>query len=209
VGTGGTRPMTDIQWKGLVNQVLYAVMFQRALDGTAVDETARNMIYRRTLRDGAGAYRAAAEAALGQPGPLVDQIPTRHSEEAFRDFLRRLVERLDALRPWPEPPFVSQPLEEWAAFADGRAIARVEAPYMRVSHILNELFLPIPGDDERRRMGVILRLADGRVVALVGAPGAGERVLLLQRAAGGDPAATIAAFRAATGLSADLVTPLT
>lgn len=94
--------MSDGDWKGVVNQILFGVMFTPQLDGTAADQMAAAMVERRYFGDGPAVYADAVEQALRYTGPLTDEIDTPHSEELFRAFLGQLAARLEARRPWPQ-----------------------------------------------------------------------------------------------------------
>jgi hypothetical protein len=194
-------------WRGLANGVLYTLTFVRSLDEAAVENAARNIIGRGTLRAGPQVYRDALAQGLASGAPLTGDLPDGPDEAAARDFLTRLLHRLDALRPWPEPPYLRQPIEQWPTFDHGRAIARVGESLMNVQDRIRERFEPLPVGDGALA-GMILRLASGETVALLGSYERGNPVTLLQRDPG-DPAATIAAFRAATNLPEDAVVPLT
>lgn len=92
--------------------VLYGVQFDRHLDEKAVARIAQfflegpsgplfgGSLGNLTPQEG---YTALVEA-LGLSVKLTEllPLPVHHSEQQFRDFLQRLLERLDAMRPWPE-----------------------------------------------------------------------------------------------------------
>jgi hypothetical protein len=196
----------DGQWRGVVNQIVYGLIFAKRLDDAVVDDVARNIVARGTLRASPEVYREAITRALAS-ATLEDPFDTPHTEAELRDFLARLGERLDQLRPWPEPRFTKVDISEWPSFEGGRAIARIERTKMQVEASLREAFDRLPIGDGGLS-GLILALPSGRTVALLGRSGVGNRVILLQREPG-DPAATIAAFREATGLPEDEVAPLT
>lgn len=90
-------------WRGVNGGVLYSVQFARELDDTVVDRIARWLLgeplWDLTQQQ---EYDALAEA-LRSDAQLTEFIPEAHTEEAYRDFLRRLLARLDEARPWPDP----------------------------------------------------------------------------------------------------------
>jgi hypothetical protein len=89
------------QWRRVNNGVLYSVQFAQELDGAEVDRIARWLLGR-PLWDltQQQEYDALAQA-LRSDAQLTELIPDRHTEEAYRDFLHRLLARLDEARPWP------------------------------------------------------------------------------------------------------------
>jgi hypothetical protein len=90
-------------WKGRINAILYGLIFTRQLDDAAVATMADALVEARTMPGGPAVYLAAIEQALRFDGPLNEMISAPHSEEAVRDFLRRLAAELRGRRPWPEP----------------------------------------------------------------------------------------------------------
>ncbi|SCG67621.1 hypothetical protein [Micromonospora coxensis] len=87
-------------WKGVVNQILYGLIFTRDLDDDAASRMADAMVERRHFGAGPGVYAAAIVRARRHRGPLTDEMPTPHGEEGFRAFLELLAAELDARRPW-------------------------------------------------------------------------------------------------------------
>ena len=91
------------EWKGVVNQILYGLIFTPKLDETTAAKMATAMVERRYFGDGPEVYADAIAQALPYHGPLTDEIDTPHSEEQFRAFLHWLGSHLDAQRPWQQP----------------------------------------------------------------------------------------------------------
>ncbi|TDC81180.1 hypothetical protein E1193_15500 [Micromonospora sp. KC606] len=87
-------------WKGVVNQILYGLIFTRVLDEVAASRMADAMVERRSLAAGPRVYAAAIAQARRHRGPLTDELPTPHTEEAFRAYLELLATELDSRRPW-------------------------------------------------------------------------------------------------------------
>ncbi|MFX0591645.1 hypothetical protein [Melissospora conviva] len=197
--------MNTAQWRGLVDHILYAVMFRQSLDDAAVDSTARTILSRQGLAAGPEAYSAAADLALASADPLTQSFDTPHSEQDLRAFLGRLRHRLEELRPWPEPSYVRLPIENWQSFAAARPIAQVGQSLMNVQDRLAERFERLPGDPTRSVL--ILRLESGHTVGLVGSYQPAGPVTLLQRDPG-PPQPVIAALLASTAVSDDMVVPL-
>ncbi|TDC31011.1 hypothetical protein [Micromonospora sp. KC213] len=92
--------MPGNDWKGVVNQILYGLIFTRVLDEAAAGRMADAMVERRNLVAGPRVYAAAIAQARRHRGPLTDELPTPHGEDEFRVFLELLATQLDARRPW-------------------------------------------------------------------------------------------------------------
>ncbi|MCX5118588.1 hypothetical protein OG992_15500 [Micromonospora sp. NBC_00362] len=92
--------MDSRNWKGVINQILYGLMFTPQLDDDSASQMAEAMVERRYFGDGPAVYADAIVQAQQYDGPLIDEIETSHSEQGFRDFLRRLAGELDQRRPW-------------------------------------------------------------------------------------------------------------
>src|SRR5512135_1195421 len=99
--------MTDDQWRGVSNAVLYSVQFDRELDDAVLDRVVR-LLFEQPMWDLSpeDEYSALAQA-VRSPDPLTGDIPQPHSDHEFRGFLQRLLGRLDAMRPWPPLPYQS------------------------------------------------------------------------------------------------------
>jgi hypothetical protein len=95
--------MTEVEWRGPVNQILYGIIYTPILDDKAVDEMAKAMVEHRYFVEGPQRYAEAIPEALKYTEPLADAFETPHSEEQFRDFLARVAKRLESLKPWPKP----------------------------------------------------------------------------------------------------------
>ncbi len=197
--------MTDGQWRGVSNAVLYSVQFDRELDDAALDRVAR-LLFEQPMWDltPEDEYAALAQA-VRSPGPLTGDIPQPHSDQEFRGFLRRLLDRLDAMRPWPPQPYQSLNVSGWGDFAGARPIARIGLSYVKAQERLKRIFDRV--DDGGTREVLLLRLRSGEEVALVGAPGSRE-ITVLQRRSDRSPAQALAEFASVTGFRPEEITPL-
>ena len=197
--------MTGEQWRGVTNVVLYSVQFDRELgDPVAAQDGAVLARKHAVGLTPQAAYDALAQASRSA-APLTGDIPQSHSDQEFREFLRRLLGRLDTLRPWPDLPYRRLDASRWADFAAARPIGRIGMGYVRAQERLRRIFDRL--DDGNSREVLLLRLRSGDEVALVGAPQAAE-VTVLQRASDRPAAQVLAEFVNATGFTADEVTPL-
>jgi hypothetical protein len=180
------------EWQRVTADLLWRAGTVAALTDAVADEAARGLVASRLADRTPALYYDAIGAALASDTPLTSGSDGPHGEEQFRDFLRRVRERMDALRPWPDQPFVQLPVRAWAGFGAGRAIGRIRARFFDLERGL--LLVPdlLPGDDRRRVL--MLRLGGGAEVAILGSPGDTVLTLIRRPATGagaGDQAATI------------------
>jgi hypothetical protein len=206
----GADPVSQPQgWRPFVNGVLYQVQFEPELDAAVVDRVAQGLVSRPLFEQPVETAVAALRAAVDSGDTLTAMIPVRPGEQAARDFLRRLVDRLDRERPWPEPPFRVLDAAHWEQLRTAPPLARIELDWKDVDDRLHRVFTRV--DD---LAVLVLQLGTGDRVAVVDdwqlpwAPDRpdlrGESFLL---SPGPRPAAeVIDAFRAATGLTE--LTPL-
>jgi hypothetical protein len=197
--------MTDDQWRGVSNAVLYSVQFDRELDDAALERVVR-LLFEQPMWDLTpdDEYNALAQAARS-PDPLTGDIPQPHSDQEFRGFLRRLLDRLDAMRPWPPLPYQSLDVSKWDDFAGARPVARIGLSYVKAQERLKRIFDRV--EDGGTREVLLLRLPSGAEVALVGAPGAQE-ITVLQRRSDRPPAQTLAELAKAAGFRPEEIIPL-
>ncbi|NGO13989.1 hypothetical protein G5C60_41965 [Streptomyces sp. HC44] len=90
---------------GVVVAILYCVQFSRELGESEVERIARMMLEQPFYDLTTEEEYASITAALAEDSWDRDLSWQPHDESSVRDFLRRLLERLDELRPWREPPF--------------------------------------------------------------------------------------------------------
>lgn len=187
--------------------ILYTLIFQKDLDDSLVDATARREIE----RPGGGLTTeeiyAQVKQGLASDAILTDSIPdTGHSEQEYRDFLVKVLRRLDELRPWPEQPFRSLDSYTWEHMDSARPAARIKLTTLGVQKRLHKPFTSTADEG----LAIVLRLKSGTEVALRPAwwPGSKDAALLLH-----DPdrplADVLAEFCAATGITADEIAPVT
>ena len=193
--------MTADLWRGTINQILYGAQ-QGRLDDEAVQRYAQLMVDYRVFVDGPDVYLAAIDQALHSAVTLVDGLPVTLDEGEFRDFLRRLRERLVALQPWQPPRFRKLPASHWAAFGDAKGIARIEKSVQSVADRLPSIFDYVTIGDVRLPV-LILRLRTGEDVALMGSVDSKARSVTLLQREQRDPAETIEHFTEFTGLQVE------
>lgn len=132
---------------GLVNGILYSTQFVKTLDDEAVEWIARALLEEPIMHLSPEQEYDAIVAALRSDEPLTGRIPQPHDESTVREFLGRVVRRLDALRPWPELPFVRLSPDHRTEFEGTRPIARVRVPILDIQTRLRDLFHRL--DDSR------------------------------------------------------------
>ncbi|GAA4609555.1 hypothetical protein GCM10023195_38670 [Actinoallomurus liliacearum] len=190
---------------GLINGILYATQFERTLDDEVVGRIARALLEEPILHLTPEQEYEGIVAGLRSEEPLTGQIPQPHDEEAVREFLGKVVRRLDALRPWPELPIATIGPEHWTEFGGARPIARVQVPILDVQGRLRTIFHRL--DDGHDIL--LLRLRSGAEVALI-TPwwvGSDDSALLLKSQDVPAPQ-VIEEFGTATGWGPDDVAPL-
>jgi hypothetical protein len=191
-------------WRGPINGLLYGLIFAPEITDQTVTDCADAALNYTVLGSGPEVYYKAIQTALtsGERLDGLGQLP-QFDQAQIAGFLRALADRLDALRPWPEPKFLRLQASAWATFANAVPIARLDTSILGVRKIVRGVFEPA-GDDQPGRYVLMLKLATGETVALLGSHAAGEKVTLLADAAD-DPSAVIEHFTAATGFPRDKV----
>ncbi len=151
-------------WRPVVNALAHTVQFQETLDEDYAAHVAQNLIARplveHTAEDQYAAFARAAETGTD----LTQLVPGVHTEADFRAFMSAVVAQMDALRPWPEPPFERVPLERWEQFPNPVVIGRLKRLPMKVQSALQTSFRKLQDTDQ---LCVSIRLKSGALVALV------------------------------------------
>lgn len=171
--------MSD-HWPGIVNAIFHHTQFETELDDEVVGRIARALI-----ENPLGSLTAVQEydalaAGLARKAPLPSRIPMRRTEADLREFLARIVARMDERRPWAEPAFTPLPDEDLERFRSARPIARIRMSVPDAQARLGQGFAF--SDDGpylllRLRSGVIIGLFtpvwDGSDDLLLASPDAG------------------------------------
>jgi hypothetical protein len=149
------------------------VIRKEPLDDALALRHARALIFRPVMGFSAEQEYAGLVEALASDATLStwsgDPRFERVIPEAdFRSHLRRVVERLDAMRPWPVPLFRALSPDLWSEFGDARVVGVIRLGVPKVENRIHTHLLPRP-----RREGIdvqvaVLRLRSGRDVALAG-----------------------------------------
>lgn len=193
------------KWQGLINQLLYGVIFTRELTDEVVARAADAAVDYTVLGAGPDAYYWAATEALASDQDLegLSKLPQYDRAEIDR-FLRALVVRLDELRPWPERRFCPLDPSAWEKFGNAIPIAMLDEATVRVGIKLWGRFEPA-GISHPGQNVLMLRLRSGQTVALLGSDERGAKITLLADPAD-DPEEVIEHFVDLTGFRADKVT---
>lgn len=184
--------------RGRINELTYGWDLRRWVDDAVVTRIADELIRQRFFISPVESYYEAAAAALESGARVTEH--KEDNEEVARDLLIRLLQALDARRPWPEHPFATLGAEDWPALRDAPAIARIPLSQRDVQHRLHRIFSEIPPGIGEVRV-LVLRLRTGQVVALLARPPFTEPGIDLLAHA--DPASTVAAFRELTGIDVE------
>jgi hypothetical protein len=192
-------------WRGPINGLLYGLIFAPEITDELVAGCADAAVNYTVLGDGPEVYYKAIHEALASGEQLDGLGQLRQFDQAqIAGFLRALAAQLDALRPWPEPQFRRVEADTWTTFRRAVPIARLNASIPQVTDVLHKGFRPA-GDGEPGLQVLMLRLATGENIALLGSYRRGEEVTLLTDAVV-NPAEVIEHFAAATGFPADEIT---
>lgn len=196
--------MKSINWRDAVNEILFGLTYTEAITDEIVQWNADSAVHFTTLTRGPDTYYQAITEALASGEPLDGLGQLRQFDHAqISSFLRALADRLDALRPWPEPQFRQLDADTWRAFRHAVPIARLHASIRQVTDVLQKGFRPA-GDADPGMQVLMLKLATGEIVALLGSYGRDADVTLLTDAPE-ETAAAIDHFIAATGFPRDKV----
>ncbi|MFF3941507.1 hypothetical protein [Streptomyces phaeofaciens] len=191
---------------GVVMGILYCVQFSRELGDAEVGRIA-GMVLEQPLYDlTVEEQYAAVAAAVAADAWDQDLSWQPHAEPEVRDFLRRVLERLDAARPWREPPMRALGFDRWEQYKRGTLLAHVRL-YSLSQDRLHARLRTVPGDPDGLR-GVVLRLRSGDEVALVAPPlPDGHDAVLLAVAPHRPAAEVIEAFLTHTEYERERVSP--
>jgi len=198
--------MTEEEWRGILNHLLYVVQFDRELSDATIDEIAEKMVVRRGLTAGPEVYYQALSQALHAEylvGPQSIPMAIQHDDSRLRDVIARLLPRLDARRPWPAARFIQLPVGDWP-WEQAPTVATIRAGFHDVMGRTWHFFDHVKVDGVLTNV-MVLRQRTGEVIALVGSTGPrpADRRSTFFRVLAGDPAEALASFMELTGFTAD------
>jgi hypothetical protein len=182
--------------------VVYAVQFDpQPID--AVDRLMELIVATDVLSGSPEEHLAAVRSALASTVRLAELVPQPHTEGALRKMLRALEDRLDS---WVrEGPAVTRvPLTGWRPTGPSPVVAHLAREPEFLSRWLGTPFDTVPDDLGEVRIAP-LRLASGRMVALVQVVGNPEPGTSLLQATAESPSAVVREFLTDTRLPDDAV----
>lgn len=200
-------------WRGLVNQVRYALAYVRQPDEATAQVFAQRMIERRVFPSGPQAYLDGLAQAAQAPQLIEAPTPGGPDEATLRAFCGQIVAHLRHARAttyadgWPPERFTQLPARDWP-WASAPVTAVVAAGLHEVSARTWRIF-EFSHSPEGTTAVLVLRLRTGEVVALVVPPGPSlaDRRRTMLKVLDGDPATAVASFAELTGFPADSIVP--
>ncbi|WP_157181716.1 hypothetical protein [Nocardia testacea] len=150
--------------RAVVNAILHDVQFADTLTAAEVDRTSSSLLHNPLWSLTPEQEYQSIVDALESGSEIGSIVGPRHSEDAVRNFLRQVVDRLDALRPWPDLPFQELPETRWSEFSGAPAIARVDVSWPEIETRVGRIFTESVPDS---RQYLLLRLRSGIEVGFV------------------------------------------
>lgn len=152
------------EWRPVVNGVLYSLQFREQLDNELAAHMAQRLI-REPLAGLTAEQQHEALTAAVETGIELTRRHPEHPEDEVRRFLVDVLAEMDALRPWPEPPFEQIRLYRWADYSDEPVlIARLRISSAKTEHLVGVVLGNL---SDIAKDGAFLRLKSGTVIALV------------------------------------------
>lgn len=150
-------------WRSVVDAIVYNIEYYPDLGPDAVDGTARALLVQPLWNMTPQEEYEAIQHAIQAQGPITS-IPTAHDHAAIRDFLGRVLSRLDEMKPWPEPRFQTVPILRWSEFLNAPLIAVIDAPFPYIQDRVGQAFGQPP---DERRYYLLLKLGSGAEIGLI------------------------------------------
>lgn len=151
-------------WQAVTMTLLYTAQFER-LDDALVQRRATALLEEPVADFSPEDEHRAISDALRSDATLTEAIPEPHGEDEFRDFLQRLLDRMDAMRPWQNPPHRALSTSRWNDYRNARVVGRVRKRYGDIQSKINYIFRSVQ-DGGRKIRVVVLLLRSGDEVAL-------------------------------------------
>lgn len=147
--------------QGFINHLVHGLDVERPVDESVITRLAEALIEQRSFKHPVQTYYQAAMAALasGQPTGGTGE------PEVVRDLLARLVDELDARRPWAEPPYRTLDRNHWGALEAAPVIGHIPLSRLAVSERLYGIFEPVV--EGGRDDVLVVRLRTGGLIGLV------------------------------------------
>ncbi|MGC4987702.1 hypothetical protein [Nocardia salmonicida] len=149
-------------WSGTISYIFYTIQFERELSDDLVGRIANALIVEPIGTMTAEEEYTILRAGLRTHSPLPTVVEMKQGPRELYQFLSRVVERMDALRPWADPEYVQLPREWLSAFDRAQPIARIAMLSNNVSARLGRGFDRTGSDIPF----LLLRLRSGAVIGL-------------------------------------------
>ncbi len=196
--------MSGSSWKPMVNSLRMRLRTEPVLDDALVGRIANEIVARpfgnRSVQENLDAISAAAQTSE----PLPHLVPSDHTDSQLHDFITRLAQRLEDLRPWPVPPYQTRPVPEMVDLSTLTPVARITEYQLTVQNHLKELFRDKDVNGSARGV-LILQLKTGETVTLLGPADLQKAEVILFGSQNGDPQKIINNFQAITKFPADQI----
>ncbi|MET8774108.1 hypothetical protein ABZV58_03690 [Nocardia sp. NPDC004654] len=198
--------MSDDLWRGIVNRIFYGVQFENELNQKLVDRIARALLTEPIGTLTPDQEYEALAGGLRSNTPLPTLVQMRQNGAELRDFLIRIVLRMDELRPWSEPPFQLLPESRLSEFGDAHPIARIRISIPDAEARILRHFYHDPENGDY----LLLRMRSGAVIGLFSPFWDGsDDIVVVSESSGLSPHVVIDELLDATDLRPDLITFLT
>lgn len=185
-------------WRGYINQLTYGIDLAQQVEDEVIQRRADSLVAQRIFSDPVERYYEAAKAALGSGEQLAED---GHQDGVVKDFLARLLRKLDEQHPWPVPPFRTLENDHWSDVESAPVIGRIPLTRKSVEERLSRIFRPVQGSRGEQFDVLVLRLRSGDLVGLIAPVSFSERGVSVR--AYGDQSSILASIREFTGLDVE------
>ncbi|MDO3648239.1 hypothetical protein [Nocardia mangyaensis] len=155
--------MEHAEWPDMVNAILYRIQFEKALDERSAEKIARELVTEPLWSLTADDEHTALAHGLQARLPLPSDIPNANSETDTRLFLNKIVESMDALRPWPDRAFTRLPMAVLPEFLSRDPIAVVRGSVNDIEARISCIF----DDDPEFGEVLLVRLCSGTEIGFL------------------------------------------
>ncbi|MFD4354933.1 hypothetical protein ACFWPX_20430 [Nocardia sp. NPDC058518] len=147
-------------WNGIVQRIFYRIQFEPDLNEELASRIANALLVEPIETLTAAEEYTALTDGLRRQAPLPSLVPMRQPPTELRNFLLRVVEGMDSMRPWPTPPYVELPVDDLSNFQNFRPIARLALSVNEVEGRISRIF----NRDSEDGPFLLLRLNSGATV---------------------------------------------
>jgi hypothetical protein len=187
-----------MEWRGRLNIMLYRVDLRCRVDDDELALIVDSILRRQRFGDDPEEFYGALVSALRSGLPLAED--GRQDEDVFRAALVGLVERFDALRPWPPEPFVEQDVRRWDELRAAPVVGVIRRRTLDVELAFGLDVRPVTVGADHFEV-LVVRMSGGQLVGLR-ASGIPDAPAVEVRSPA-EPAAVRAEIAAAAGLTVE------